>query len=995
MEFLKRKRKNSKGLATMAGNTAKLARQMMVLDKTEAALDREMQHEAERGEPTTKVQRVRRKGEKALHTKYVLLAVVILNIIDCLLVLGELMLDIKYVTDLLTKEYDRSDKFIGEMKLLYPARLGRLEDDDIVGLQHQILIGHTVWDSATNSSGQWSAGVHTRRRRAGDAAENATAVGNEKLITHVHYPHTIEEQIAIVFHKASISILGILCVEILVKIFCLGKELLHHKLECFDAFVVIASFVIDLVFLGGLQDYAVQEYMLILAFMVPWRIIRVVNSLVVASMDHQHLRLVILYKQKKQTAKELQEVKDENKGLEACIDELGKLCASAGIPDTHVKAKLNMYRRAKPKTIMMGVMSCFAFGGEDMDTHFKVGLPMTNGHETVNLKTEQNHTAKNDAMGLQEESVGVQVADGIQEGCADNRGFEKAADVLSNSCESLAMAFMKRRRKNTMGLATLAGNTAKMAQQMMVLDKTEASLDREIQHEAERGEPTTKVQRVRRKGEKALHTKYVLLAVVILNIIDCLLVLGELMLDIKYVTDLLTKEYDRSEKFIGEMKLLYPARLGRLEDDDIVGLQHQILIGHTVWDSAINSSSHSAERHTRRRRTGVTAEHPTGSGVGNETLITHVHHAHSIEEQIAHGLHKASISILGILCVEILVKIVCLGKELLHHKLECFDAFVVIASFVVDLVFLGGLQDFEVQEFVLILAFMVPWRIIRVVNSLVVAIMDHEHLRLVILYKQKKKTAKELQEVKDENKGLEACISELGKLCESAGIPDTHVKAKLNMYRKVKAKTNMMGAMSSFAIGGDAMNNPFKVGLPKSNGNVTINVENEQNHTDTASTTAENLEDVTTIANETSKTANATGSNLTNSASPRLPRGLLDDRPRSLSVIEVREMDEKPRRNSFLAELAENSAAFMATISDDTETHFSSHPPVRGEEAEVGITKLGVTEDRGETLTDDSFNSKTQNDTIELLHEGSAGVQLADDKQNDCSDNKGFDKTTD
>jgi len=41
----------------------------------------------------------------------------------------------------------------------------------------------------------------------------------------------------------------------------------------------------------------------------------------------------------------------------------------------------------------------------------------------------------------------------------------------------------------------------------------------------------------------------------------------------------------------------------------------------------------------------------------------------------------------------------------------------VYASFVVDLVFLGGLQDFAVQEFVLILAFMVPWRIIRVVNS--------------------------------------------------------------------------------------------------------------------------------------------------------------------------------------------------------------------------------------------------------------------------------------
>jgi len=49
--------------------------------------------------------------------------------------------------------------------------------------------------------------------------------------------------------------------------------------------------------------------------------------------------------------------------------------------------------------------------------------------------------------------------------------------------------------------------------------------------------------------------------------------------------------------------------------------------------------------------------------------------------------------------------------------LQCFDSFIVVASFIVDLVFLKGLQQFTVQEFVLILAFMVPWRIIRVVNS--------------------------------------------------------------------------------------------------------------------------------------------------------------------------------------------------------------------------------------------------------------------------------------
>ena len=49
--------------------------------------------------------------------------------------------------------------------------------------------------------------------------------------------------------------------------------------------------------------------------------------------------------------------------------------------------------------------------------------------------------------------------------------------------------------------------------------------------------------------------------------------------------------------------------------------------------------------------------------------------------------------------------------------LQCFDGGIVLASFIVDLVLLEGLQQFTVQEFVLILAFLVPWRIIRVVNS--------------------------------------------------------------------------------------------------------------------------------------------------------------------------------------------------------------------------------------------------------------------------------------
>ena len=49
--------------------------------------------------------------------------------------------------------------------------------------------------------------------------------------------------------------------------------------------------------------------------------------------------------------------------------------------------------------------------------------------------------------------------------------------------------------------------------------------------------------------------------------------------------------------------------------------------------------------------------------------------------------------------------------------LQVFDAMIIVASFVVDLVFLKGLQAFPLDDSIFILAFLLPWRVIRVVNS--------------------------------------------------------------------------------------------------------------------------------------------------------------------------------------------------------------------------------------------------------------------------------------
>ena len=121
-----------------------------------------------------------------------------------------------------------------------------------------------------------------------------------------------------------------------------------------------------------------------------------------------------------------------------------------------------------------------------------------------------------------------------------------------------------------------------------------------------------------------------------------------------------------------------------MADDDIINMQEQILLANLTWNSGVpatlgqrTSGGASANTTTsvptaipsvRRRRENIdaTVGFPAAGNetaqielfsnqTENETLITHVKrpHVYSIEEKVAHILHKASITILGILCVEV------------------------------------------------------------------------------------------------------------------------------------------------------------------------------------------------------------------------------------------------------------------------------------------------------------------------------------------------------
>ncbi|XP_061187963.1 uncharacterized protein LOC133195979 [Saccostrea echinata] len=395
----------------------------------------------------------------------------------------------------------------------------------------------------------------------------------------------------------------------------------------------------------------------------------------------------------------------------------------------------------------------------------------------------------------------------------------------------------RKRRQEFTGLKALASGVLALAKAHAELDKTEKSLEHEIERE-NRKPPSTCIGRSRFLGYNLMHTKQVLMCIVVLNVIDCVLVLGELILDIFYLKRVLDHEEMANSYFVKTMKSTYPEDLHDLYETDINVLHSMILSSRVDFTSEISApysslaftssvgSQHNETNYQQQpkldkrslRGADVYSEYfiNNSSEVWSSNVsanlwnfsnkshaeIQHDDHSQSIEVILAHKLHYCSISILAILVVENVLKLICGGKEYFEKKLEVFDGIIVVASFVVDLVFIRGLSAYKTQKFVVILAFLVPWRVIRVVNSLVVAVIDHEHFRMKLLYKQKKQVANDLKTSKADNKALQTCIESLRSRAVLAGIPEAELDDIIgSSLTPVKKKSVKKTSTSCFPAG--------------------------------------------------------------------------------------------------------------------------------------------------------------------------------------------------
>ena len=96
-----------------------------------------------------------------------------------------------------------------------------------------------------------------------------------QVIKGVHHDHLAIQ----ILHYTSIVILGLFLIEIVVKLYAFGLDFFHHKLEVFDAIVVIVSFALDIAYSGNMDAWDAIGLLVLLRL---WRVVRIVNGIVLS-----------------------------------------------------------------------------------------------------------------------------------------------------------------------------------------------------------------------------------------------------------------------------------------------------------------------------------------------------------------------------------------------------------------------------------------------------------------------------------------------------------------------------------------------------------------------------------------------------------------------------------------------------------------------------------------------------------------------------------------
>lgn len=149
---------------------------------------------------------------------------------------------------------------------------------------------------------------------------------------------------------------------------------------------------------------------------------------------------------------------------------------------------------------------------------------------------------------------------------------------------------------------------------------------------------------------------------------------------------------------------------------------------------------------------------------------------HYMLHELTHAFHLGSMVILTLLVLITFFKMFVMGKKFLHHKIEVFDAFVITVSWCLDLVFWEGLWAHPEDEAANIMIFILPWRVIRVVNSFVLVIQGRDLLQLKIVKQQYRGSVKRASDLKMKTELYRVEVKNLQALCKKKGATEKDIK---------------------------------------------------------------------------------------------------------------------------------------------------------------------------------------------------------------------------
>ncbi|KAK7481368.1 hypothetical protein BaRGS_00027448, partial [Batillaria attramentaria] len=192
----------------------------------------------------------REKVAAFLQTNKVQWAIIGLVVLDCLIVILELLIDLDVIhipEDAHHHHHHNTSANASDFEVAYN--------------------NHTMCEHGSSHHSRPTAGNHDKKEEGGEHEEEHGP--NRELTEHV-------------LHMASLIILTIFFVEVVFKVIAEGTHLLKHKAEVFDAIVVVVSFTMDITFSFVNVTQAAKDYAGLLVVLRLWRFTRIINGVILS-----------------------------------------------------------------------------------------------------------------------------------------------------------------------------------------------------------------------------------------------------------------------------------------------------------------------------------------------------------------------------------------------------------------------------------------------------------------------------------------------------------------------------------------------------------------------------------------------------------------------------------------------------------------------------------------------------------------------------------------